>query len=455
MSARTHNILKRGFLSLIVTQFFGAVNDNIIKNVMIFMVVDGLWRDAFGNLGGQGVISLAFTIPFILLSGYAGQFADRRSKRTVSVLVKIAEIPISVIAALGFFTGNLWLTMTALVMLTCQSTFFGPAKYGMIPELVNSDELSRANGAINMLTNIAVIFGTVLAGIIADRYAPQNAGADPMRWLPGAAMIVLAVLGLISVLFLPKLEAGDPGLQRDLNPFGVYWRALREMAEGPLIIVALAWGYFYLLGGLALLILPEYTVILGVSRQQAGYIMGVMGISIAIGCVAAGLLSGRAIRPQLIPFGAGGIIVFFVLLGVIPPTLTNVYLFVFGAGIAAGFYIIPLQSLLQHLSPRDERGRFLGLANAISFSFLAVAALLFAVLQPLFAKTQQMFLVSAALMIIGAMGFWIAMRIRGYGFGIVGGEVDDLAEVVVNCPACGYPVNELGCPECGWDRSTS
>ncbi len=173
------NILKRGFLSLVATQFFGAMNDNVLKGVLTFMVIDGAWAGQLGT-GGQGIVGICFTIPFILLSGYAGQLADRHSKRTVTMWVKIVEIPIALIAAIGFFTGNLWITLLALVALTCQSSFFGPAKYGMIPELVDDSDLSRANGTINMMTNVAVIVGTLVAGVVSDLYSPQQVrpGAD-------------------------------------------------------------------------------------------------------------------------------------------------------------------------------------------------------------------------------------------------------------------------------------
>ena len=154
------NLVKRGFLSLVATQFFGAMNDNVLKGILMFMVIDGVWSGKLGA-GGQGIVSVCFTIPFILLSGYAGQLADRHSKRTVTRCVKIAEIPIAIVAGIGFYTGSLWITLLALIALTCQSSFFGPAKYGMIPEMVDDSDLSRANGTINMMTNVAVIAGTL------------------------------------------------------------------------------------------------------------------------------------------------------------------------------------------------------------------------------------------------------------------------------------------------------
>ena len=422
------NLVKRGFLSLLGTQFLGAANDNILKGVLTFMVIaGGVWEGRLGA-GGQGIVGLCFTLPFILLSGYAGQFADRNSKRFVSVLVKVVEIPIAAVALLGFWMGNLWVTLGALVALTCQSAFFGPAKYGMIPELVSSRDLSRANGTINMMTNIAVIVGTLAAGIIADRYDPlvDAAGRQPESalWLPGAVMVALALAGLGAVLFLTGLEPGDRGLKYDWNPFATYIKAIREMSKSPLLMVALAWGYFYLLAGLALLVLPEYWEVLEISREMASRLLGIMAIAIGVGSVTAGLVSGHRIEPRLVPVGAVGITLFFVLLGVIRPTFWNVAGFIVGAGFFAGFYIIPLQSLLQHLSPDSERGRFLGTANAISFGFLSVASLIYWIIRPAFGDApQRIFLVSAGLMILGAGYFVLRLRRSVFAVGDQGGPM--------------------------------
>ncbi len=407
------NLLKRGYLSLIFTQFFGAANDNILKMVLTFMVINGAWKGQLGA-GGQGIVGLCFTIPFIFLSGYAGQFADRNSKQFVSVLVKVVEIPIAAAALWGFWIGNLWISLGSLVALTCQSAFFGPAKYGMIPELVAKEDLSRANGAINMMTNIAVIAGTILGGIISDRYAPtpdKGTGmtASPLLWLPGAAMLIVAVVGLGAVLFLPRLEPGDKTLKYDWNPVGTYIVSLKQMAATPLLMVALAWAYFYLLAGMALLIIPEYTQVLDISREKSSYILGFMAVAIGAGCAMAGLISGHRIKMNLVPIGAAGLSLFFILLGMIPPTFGNVCVFIIGAGFFAGFYIVPLQALLQKLAPEDERGRFLGTANGLSFTFLALSSLLYWIIRPVFMEQpQRIFLLSGALMILGT-GFFLGL----------------------------------------------
>ena len=507
------NLFRRGFLSLVTTQFFGAMNDNVLKGVLIFMVIDGAWAGRLGN-GGQAIVGLCFTVPFLLLSGIAGQIADRYSKRTVTQWVKIVEVPIAVAAAIGFYTGNLWITLFALIALTCQSSFFGPAKYGMIPELVKDSDLSRANGSINMMTNAAVIVGTLVAGIVSDRYCPvpsivpiaaegpyvvrvaevedrakaeamaskiNEAGFDQGRlkisevepddaepneaklnavdigpfekeeaasklagdfarrnlfgslWLPGVTLTLIALAGLIAAWFMVPLAAGDKDLKFDWNPFSTYIETIREMAKTRLLMVMMAWGYFYLLAGIALFVVPEYTVVLDVSRTEASVLMGVLGIAIGVGCAVAGLVSGHRIEPRLIPIGAFGLILFFLLLAAVPPSmpnkgelvrvaLSNVAFFIFGAGFSAGFYIIPLQALLQGLSPDDERGRYLGTANAVSFAFLTLASVVYYAIRPMFGDEkvdpttnhpERIFYVCSFLMAAGAAFFlW---RLRGTG----------------------------------------
>ncbi len=433
---------KRGFLSLVWTQFFGAMNDNILKGILVFMIIDGVWKGRLGP-GGQGFANLLFTVPFILLSGYAGRYADRNSKRNVVVLVKMIEIPIALVALAGFWWQSLEVTLAALLALACQSSFFGPAKYGMIPEIVDSRELSRANGTINMMTNIAVIIGTLAAGQLSDLYSPVafngETSAAPMLWLPGLVMIVIAVAGLVSALYLPPLKPGDTSVKYELNPLGTYIGALKEMRGTPLFTVMFAWAYFYFLAGLALMILPEYTVVFEswqASRAEVSVLLGVMGVAIGVGCFLAGLLSGQAIRPRMVPFGGVALAIFFFLLGVVPATLPDlppywrilaspVSLFILGAGISAGFYIVPLQALLQRLTPAHELGRFLGTANGLSFTFLLLSAILYPVIRPWFngpdgsQHPNRIFVVVAALMILGVVFFIWRVRARGFSLGKV------------------------------------
>ncbi len=425
------NLLGRGFLSLLVTQFLGAANDNILKQVLVFMVTGGLWANALGP-GGQATIGLCLNLPFLIFSGYGGQWADRISKQRVAVWMKVAEIPIVVVAGIGLWTGQLWVTIGAFVLMATQSTFFGPAKYGVIPELVREAELSKANGLINMLTNVAIIVGTLIAGPVTDHFyptlsavngaAPASPSGGPIVALPDPSiprsyslplivMVAVAVLGLLAVLFMPRMTAKDPQLKFNPNPVGTYWRALREMSRGPLIWVAIGWSWFSLVGMAAILLLPEYKTILGTSYTQNSYLLGILAISIGIGSAAAGWISGNRIEPRLVPFGALGMTVGFLLLGVVPPTYVNVVIFSSIAGLSAGFYVVPLQALLQDLAPPEETGRVLGTANALSAAFAAAGSAMTWVAQsPMHLSANRSFILCAALSLLGAV--MIIWRLR-------------------------------------------
>ncbi len=405
----TDKLLNKGFFALMLTQFFGALNDNLLKGVLSFAVASGgIWASKLGE-GGQAYVGLCLTVPFILLSGIAGQLADRNSKSRIATQVKVAEIAIAAIGFYGFLSGNIWVALGAMLLLAIQSAFFGPAKYGMIPELIADRHLSQANGSINMFTNLAAIGGTVIAGFIYGWYDPKPPIDDPTSvvsaaklWAPGTAFLLVAALGLAASTLLPKLSAARPSLKVSLNILGPYVSALKEMSRSSLLLVALAWAFFYMVGMISILILPDYRDLLDISPEKASMLMAVLGVAIGIGSVSAGLISGKRIEPRLIPVGAVGMTVFFILLGSTPLSFGLAAALLTGAGIFAGLYIVPLQSLLQHLSPADERGRFLGTANGLSFVFSTTGSLLFLFLR----KSQGMpsnriFLVTGILSILG------------------------------------------------------
>ena len=148
---------KRGFRALNIVQFLGAANDNVLKQFITFAVaLGGIWAADIGT-GGKTIAGLCLTIPFVLFSGFAGQFADRYSKSKMTILVKLVEVLVAILATVALVTGNVLFAVAVLTVLGLQSTFFGPAKYGMLPELVGEEGLSKANGVLSMLTNIAVI----------------------------------------------------------------------------------------------------------------------------------------------------------------------------------------------------------------------------------------------------------------------------------------------------------
>ncbi|MFM7050697.1 MAG: MFS transporter [Planctomycetota bacterium] len=391
----------RGFISLLATQFFEAASDNIIKDTIVFAAaVGGPWAAVFGE-GGGGLIAVLFSAPFILLSAFGGRIADRCSKSRVTILLKTLSFGVCALCAVSFAQGSAWGAVAALVLFAVVSAFFGPVKYGMIAELVEPKELARANGIINMATNVAVIVGGIVAGIVVTDWKKSFVDGSPTgiaAWLPGIAMGVAVLLGFLTCLTLPRLRAQNPALPVDLNPFSTYISTLRAMAKSPLLAVCAAWTFFYFVASVVLLILPDYSSFLKIDDDETAYLKAGLGVAIGVGCVLAAYLDTPARRFRFVPAGAVGLAAVFAALGLAPLDYWTTMALLALTGLVAGFYIIPLQAMLQALAPDDARGRVLGTANGVSFFMgLLGGVVFFALRGALHMPSNRVFLVIAGL----------------------------------------------------------
>lgn len=394
----------RGFFSLNVTQFCGAANDNILKQLVVFGVAaKGIWADQMGE-GGQAIGSLCLAVPFVLFSGFAGQFSDRYSKRDVCVVVKLWEIVIALLAMAGLWLVNLWLVLASLILIATQSAFFGPAKYGILPEILDRKLLSRANGTINMFTYLAVILGCAIGGPLYDLYAPdkqQLPNVTPNLWLPGLVILIVGIIGTVASFGIPRLTAQNPSLPIRFQLFRPYIDTWREISGTPLAHVVAAWSYFYfIVGGVAMLILPDYKALLEISATSASILMAILGIAIGVGDFVAGRVSGHAVRPGLIPIGAVGTTVMYFVLGMIPLNFTLVAICLAITGFVAGFYMVPLQTMTQTLSTEEQRGRVLGLWSCLSFVAIILGNVLFLIVKRTGMESHRVFLVCGVLSLV-------------------------------------------------------
>jgi MFS family permease len=404
----------RGFFSLNVTQACGAANDNILKQMVVFGVASGgIWADQLGD-GAQAIGSLCLSVPFVLFSGFAGQFSDRYSKRDVSVVVKLSEIVIALVALTGLWMTNLWIVLASLILIAAQSAFFGPAKYGILPEIVDAKHLSRANGTINMFTYIAIIFGCAVGGPLYDAYAPDKThfpDATPWLWLPGLVILVVGIVGTVASYGIPRLTAQNPTLKIRPLLFRTYIETWREISGTPLAHVVIAWSSFYfIVGGLAMMILPDYKTLLEISATQAAGLMAILGVAIGIGDFVAGRVSGHAVRPGLIPVGAVGTTLMYFVLAFIPLNFLLVAVSLAVTGFLAGFFMVPLQTMTQTFSTEEQRGRVLGLWTCLSFLAIILGNLLFLIVRRCGVPSHRVFAVCGLLGLICTAMYYLKWR---------------------------------------------
>lgn len=410
-AAAPRGLWNRGFIALLLTQFFEAASDNIIKDTIVFAAaVGGPWEPVFGE-GGSGLIAVVFSAPFILLSAFGGRIADRYSKSRITIVLKALSLAVCALCAIEFARGSAYGAVGALVAFAIVSSFFGPVKYGMIAELVDPSQLSRANGIINMATNVAVIAGGIIAGIVATSWKKSFVDGSPAgaaAWMPGLAMAVAVVLGFATCLALPRLRPQNPSLPVDLNPLSTYISTLREMARTPLLAVCAAWTFFYFVAAVVLLILPDYSSFLSVEDSETGLLKAGLGVAIGVGCVLASYLDTPSRRRLFVTLGALGLFVSFTALGLVPAHYGLTMALLALTGLVAGFYIIPLQSMLQSFAPDASRGRVLGTANGVSFLMgLLGGVLFFALRGSLHLGSNRVFIVIGALCLIAAWTCWV------------------------------------------------
>jgi acyl-[acyl-carrier-protein]-phospholipid O-acyltransferase/long-chain-fatty-acid--[acyl-carrier-protein] ligase len=358
----------RGFWSLIVTQFQGAYSDNILRNLLLSMIV------GMGMAKGQresfvSMVTLMFSIPFVVFSMPGGWLADRFSKRQITIWTKGMEIGSMVVATVGLARHSLPISLVALTLVATQAALFGPSKYGLLPELLPTKRLSWGNGVIELGTFLAIIVGTVTGATMADRFHGHEVYA-------GYALLVLACLGLISSLGIDHVPAAAPTKRFQINIVGDLWQQIKSMHRDPPLFLAVAGNtYFWFLGSLLFSTIVVYGPdVLHIGQTKTGYLNATLAIGIGIGSMVAGLLSGNKIEYGLIPLGSIGMTVTGLLLGTSHHGLLGSALLLGALGFWAGFFAVPVNALIQHRPKEEDKGGIIAAANLLSFVGIAASA---------------------------------------------------------------------------------
>ena len=153
------------YRGLLIAQFSGALNDNLFRMIASLFAVA-----VYGGSKGSGYVALAgvlFIVPYLTLSGWAGRLTDTVGKRPLLVGAKLAELLIMALAMFAFFMRSIEIVLVALFLMAAQSTFFSPARYGVLPDIVARRDMSRANGLGEMSMFTAILLGSALTALAA------------------------------------------------------------------------------------------------------------------------------------------------------------------------------------------------------------------------------------------------------------------------------------------------
>lgn len=374
----------RRLAPLFVTQFFGAFNDNLFKQAFIVILTfSGLV--AVEDTGIYvNVAAGLFILPFFLFSATAGTLADRFEKSRLIRFVKIGEIGVAALAGIALYLESVPALFTVLFLLGVQSTFFGPLKYSILPQHLDSRELVGGNAMVQMGTFVAILLGTIAGGIIG--------GWDDVSLLLFIFVVAVAVLGYLACRWIPPAE---PTKTDNLG-----WNPIRETRR--LIVLArerkavfqsiLGVSWFWLLGSVILAQIPALVRDLSGGPRVVTLIMVVFTVAIAIGSLLCEKLSGRRVEIGLVPVGAVGVSLFgldayfaisAIATGEAERTVIE-FLRTDGVGrllfdltmmgIFTGLYVVPLQANIQTRTPNDRRARVIAANNVMNSLFIVAGA---------------------------------------------------------------------------------
>ncbi|KLV04974.1 MFS transporter [Photobacterium ganghwense] len=392
MSGKSQSRLltQRRFLPYFLTQAFGAFNDNVYKNVLLILI-------AFAPAGtlpvsSDLIINLAaglFILPFFLFSASAGVLTDKYDKATIMRIVKMAEIVIMSLAAIAFISEQYMILLVLLFLMGTQSAFFGPAKYALLPQHLQKEELVSGNALVETGTFLAILMGTLLAGVIANQ-----AGAT---YIAAVSVVAFAIIGYFCSRWIPSAKPSNPDMVFTWRPIYHTRHTLAIARKDKTVfqcVLGISW--FWFLGACYLTQFPNFAKLhLGGSAAAVSILLTLFSVGIAIGSLLCDKLSGHRIEPGIVPLGSLGITVFgaglmFATPDTLPdslsvmefithPELISVFVNLTLLGVSGGIFIVPLYAMMQHRALEQERAQIIA-ANNIWNAIFMVASAIFAIL---------------------------------------------------------------------------
>jgi 1-acyl-sn-glycerol-3-phosphate acyltransferase len=386
MSNQSGLLRARRFAPLFVTQFLGALNDNVLKNAMVVLLT--FQAATWTTLKPELLANLAagvFILPFFLFSATAGQLADKYDKAALARMVKLLEIAIVLICGAGFWLHSLAVLFAGLFLLGLHSTLFGPVKYAILPQHLKNEELVGGNALIEAGTFVAILLGTLLGGLLAG-------SGDGTTWITVVGLAI-AVGGYVASRGIPAAVPPAPTLAISANPLTETWRNINFARENQTVflsIMGISW--FWLFGALFLAQFPAYTKnVLGGSETAVTLLLATFTFGIGVGSLLCEKLSAKRVELGLVPLGSIGLTLFALDLALASPATPAAGLGALGLmqlgstwrvlldlaliGIFGGFFIVPLYALVQQRSNPEHGARIIAANNIMNALFMVVGAL--------------------------------------------------------------------------------
>ncbi len=378
----SRSLLSSSFVGLLVTQFLGAANDNILRWLVIGIGKQYVQEESVSWILALG--SAAFVLPYVLLAAPSGYLADRFSKQKVIVICKMVEVAIMLAAVLAIHLGSVSLMMLVVTAMGAQSALFGPAKLGSIPEMLHESKISSANGVLELTTVIAVTIGMVAGNWLTTATGVRG---QERLWLSALVMVGFAAAGLAASLLIRRLPVANSRRKFPWDAARQTWRDVATLASDPAMFrVALGIMFFWSLAMMAQLNIDQFAFQGGATQQtQVAMLLVPLIFGVGLGSVLAGVWSAGRVELGILPLGAGGLAFSAVMLFTVEGELydpskhwTLSYIgaafLLFLLGTFSGLFNVPLAAYMQRYSQRRNRGSILAACNFLTFSGMLITS---------------------------------------------------------------------------------
>lgn len=374
------------WFKLFLLNFVGVLNDNFMKHCIIFVSVGWIMPEWMTQSQLISAVSAALVLPYLLLSPYSGEIAERFPKQKIVRLMKLIEMPIVALAGVGFWIESVWIVLLAVLLMGTQSCLYSPAKYGLIRDVEGEKGVAFGSGMFEMMAFLGILIGTVLAAYLSDHYA---------WWIVTVIMIVLAIIGFILSKVLDIVEtqyiassqeqnseAQNQASLHVLNPirflidsykFASQHKGLNKAIYG----ASLLW----LLGGLLQMnVVLHCTRTLGMSNTASSIILSMAAVGIAIGCSVAGKLIENRNKQNFIIGGLIGVALALIIVLIFKPERWALGVLIFLIAVSGGMFQVPCLAIVQSANIGRKLGSVLAYLNLLTFIFVLIGTVIFSII---------------------------------------------------------------------------
>jgi MFS family permease len=412
----SHLLRSRRFAPLFATQFLGAFNDSLFKQGVVLFVTYQLYSDAAREAQFSAIAQGLFILPFFLFSALAGQLADDHDKSALIRIIKAVEIAIMVLGGAGLLLANIPLMLAAVLAMGIHSTFFGPIKYAILPQHLHHDEVLGGTGLVEAGTYLAILGGTILAGVLASKPT-----------LAVTATIGIAVLGLLSGRQVPP---APPAAERERPDWHILRASIRLVSETMhiprLFLAILSISFFWTIGAVLIIIFPPLVKnILGANEQVASMFIGIFSVGIAIGSVLINRMLKSQVSARFAPVSVLVMAMFVMLLYFVALSwgdhgeeLTTLGNFLFhpmaglmiaallGVAISGGMFVVPLYAFLTTTVPKSQTARTVAANNIVNSGAMVIGSMMAFALSSLGVGPVGQLILVAAMCVVAAWLGW-------------------------------------------------